>query len=153
MSCDLCVLLANADSGIDTSTELFAAPLWRNEQLAVVLVDDASYPGFCRVLWHAHVKEMSDLAPEQRSALMAVVWQVELAVRDVMAPDKVNLASLGNMTPHLHWHVIPRYLDDAHFPDPVWAAVRRTTAPAILAQRSALLGPLKSAILGRLNRH
>ena len=140
MSCDLCTLLSSSQ-----------APVWRNELLSVVLVDDALYPGFCRVIWHAHVQEMSDLAPEQRSVLMAVVWQVELAVREVMAPEKVNLASLGNMTPHLHWHVIPRYLDDAHFPDPVWAAVRRATAPAILAQRSAQLAQLKGVLIRRLS--
>ena len=138
-ACELCALLAGP-----------AVPLWRNDQLTVVHVDDAAYPGFCRVIWHAHVKEMSDLAPDQRAALMAAVWQVELAVRDVMAPEKVNLASLGNMTPHVHWHVIPRYLDDAHFPDPVWAVARRTTAPATLAARAARVAQLSAAIAARL---
>ena len=36
--------------------------------------------------------------------------------RDACEPDKMNLASLGNMTPHVHWHVIPRFRDDRHFP-------------------------------------
>ena len=39
-------------------------------------------------------------------------------------PDKVNLAALGNMVPHLHWHVIPRWRGDRHFPDAIWAAPR-----------------------------
>jgi len=46
-------------------------------------------------------------------------------LRDTLQPDKINLASLGNQVPHLHWHVIPRFADDAHFPDPIWAAARR----------------------------
>jgi diadenosine tetraphosphate (Ap4A) HIT family hydrolase len=43
----------------------------------------------------------------------------------VMHPDKINLASLGNMTPHLHWHVIPRFKQDKHFPQPIWGVPQR----------------------------
>jgi diadenosine tetraphosphate (Ap4A) HIT family hydrolase len=71
-------------------------------------------------------------------------------VREVMQPDKVNLASLGNVVPHLHWHVIPRYTDDAHFPAPVWAPAVRVTDPAVLAARQALLPQLGAAIARRL---
>ncbi|AEK60466.1 Diadenosine tetraphosphate (Ap4A) hydrolase-liker HIT family hydrolase [Collimonas fungivorans Ter331] len=120
--------------------------LLRAERFRVVLVDDAQYPGFCRVIWHDHVKEMTDLPVADRSTLMAAVCKVESVVRAVMQPEKINLASLGNMTPHLHWHVIPRYPDDAHFPSPVWAESQRQPAPASLAQRQALLGALRSAI-------
>jgi len=35
-------------------------------------------------------------------------------------PDKINLASLGNQVPHLHWHVIPRFKDDPHWPFAIW---------------------------------
>lgn len=131
--CELC----NGDGG-----EI----LLRAEKFRVVLVDDAQYPGFCRVIWHDHVKEMTDLPVADRSTLMAAVCKVESVVRAVMQPEKINLASLGNMTPHLHWHVIPRYPDDAHFPSPVWAESQRQPAPASLAQRQALLGALRSAI-------
>jgi diadenosine tetraphosphate (Ap4A) HIT family hydrolase len=115
----------------------------------VVLVDDASYPGFCRVIWNDHVKEMTDLPVADRSTLMAAVCKVESAVRAVMQPEKINLASLGNMTPHLHWHVIPRYVDDAHFPGPVWAEAQRQPSPATLEQRQVLLGALRSAVSGQ----
>ncbi|MDB5765738.1 MAG: Diadenosine tetraphosphate (Ap4A) hydrolase-liker family hydrolase [Collimonas fungivorans] len=131
--CELC----NGDGG-----EI----LLRAERFRVVLVDDAQYPGFCRVIWHDHVKEMTDLPVADRSTLMAAVCKVESVVRAVMQPEKINLASLGNMTPHLHWHVIPRYPDDAHFPSPVWAESQRQPSPASLVQRQALLGALRSAI-------
>jgi diadenosine tetraphosphate (Ap4A) HIT family hydrolase len=120
--------------------------LHRAEKFRVLLVDDDLYPGFCRVIWNRHVKEMTDLPVSDRSVLMQAVCKVEAAVRSVMKPEKINLASLGNMTPHLHWHVIPRYLDDAHFPSPVWAQAQRQPLPAGLAQRQALLGALRSAI-------
>jgi diadenosine tetraphosphate (Ap4A) HIT family hydrolase len=136
MTCELCVPQQD--------------PVWANDQFSVILVDDANYPGFCRVIWHTHVKEMSDLAPAERLALMDAVNQVELAQRAVLAPDKINLASLGNVVPHLHWHIIPRFLDDAHFPNPVWASAVRATDPAMLAARRALLPALSAAIVQRL---
>ena len=99
--------------------------LWQDEQCRIIAAPQPAYPGFCRVIWHDHVREMSDLAAEQRAHLMTVVWAVEAALRRALSPVKINLASLGNQVPHLHWHVIPRFSDDAHFPDAVWAAPRR----------------------------
>lgn len=143
--CDLCTLLAAFAGGDD------AALIWRDERLSVVLVDEPDYPGFCRVVWNAHVKEMSDLSPEEREHVMRAVWQVELAQREVMAPHKVNVASLGNMTPHVHWHVIPRYTDDAHFPHPVWGARQRESAVQAVTERGAMLPALRAAIIQRLS--
>jgi diadenosine tetraphosphate (Ap4A) HIT family hydrolase len=120
-----------------------------NDKFAVILVDDASYPGFARVIWKDHVREASDLADEDRLLLNDAVWRLELAVREVMAPLKVNVASLGNVVPHLHWHVIPRYADDAHFPAPVWAQPVRETPADVLAGRRALLPQLAQAITRR----
>lgn len=131
--------------------DLQIAPLWRNRLFSVILVDDAAYPGFVRVIWHDHVREMSDLSDADRLALNEAVHRVELAVRTVMAPLKINLASLGNVVPHLHWHIIPRYADDAQFPAPVWAAAPRQTDAAVLAERRALLPQLRDEIIRRMN--
>ena len=111
---------------------VFSTPLLR-----VVLVDDANYPGFCRVIWQYHVVEMTDLSEAERDTLMRMVWQVETVLREVMQPDKINLAAFANVVPHLHWHVIPRYRDDVHFPAPVWAAAQRAPDAAALARRRA----------------
>ncbi len=118
----------------------------RLAELRVVLVDDALYPGFCRVIHKRHIAEMTDLPPAGRSQMMMAVCKVEQALRDVMAPDKINLASLGNVVPHLHWHVIPRYRNDAHFPAPIWAGAQREVAAADLAARRALLPALRHAL-------
>ncbi len=114
--------------------------LWRNAQLRVIRVNDPDYPGFCRIVWQAHVREMSDLAPAERQQLMAAVFAVESVIRELFAPDKINLASFGNMVPHLHWHVIPRWRDDRHFPEPVWGQVQR--------QATALRPQVADAVLG-----
>ena len=95
------------------------------------------------MILNAHVKEMSDLPPADRMALMQVVWAAEAALVEVMQPDKINLASLGNVVPHLHWHVIPRFADDPHFPNPVWGARLRdqphAAPPHLDAQLTATL--------------
>lgn len=121
----------------------------RTDKLRVVLVNDPLYPGFCRVIWNEHVREMTDLTREDRQGFMEAVWQVEHAVREVMTPHKVNLASLGNVVPHLHWHVIPRYNDDAQFPDPIWTAARRTPSSGELATRSSKIMQLRMTIVRR----
>jgi diadenosine tetraphosphate (Ap4A) HIT family hydrolase len=141
MACDLCQLLAAPPEGV---------LIWSDHQLSVVAVDEPEYPGFTRVVWNAHVKEMTDLGAAERNRVMDAVWAVEAAQRAVLAPEKINLASFGNMTPHVHWHVIPRYLDDAHFPNPTWAAAQRSSAPEVLASRRALLPALHAAIIERL---
>jgi diadenosine tetraphosphate (Ap4A) HIT family hydrolase len=112
--------------------------LYSDTKLRVILVDDADYPGFCRVIWHDHVKEMSDLNDADRQHMFDWLMRTERALRAELNPDKINLASLGNVVPHLHWHVIPRFTHDAHFPAPIWASARREAhpqAPANLAAR------------------
>jgi diadenosine tetraphosphate (Ap4A) HIT family hydrolase len=122
----------------------------RTDLLRVVLVDEPEYPGYCRVILAEHVREMTDLDAPRIARLMGVVLAVEDAQRAVLAPLKINLASFGNMTPHLHWHVIPRWADDAHFPQPVWGARQRDPDAAVLAARRALLPQLVSEIRSRV---
>lgn len=131
--------------------ELSVPVAWAGDKFSVIVVDDASYPGFCRVIWRDHVREMSDLSRDDRLLLNEAVFLVEQAVREVMQPLKVNVASLGNVVPHLHWHIIPRYADDAHFPAPVWAQAVRETPSDILAARRALAEQLGAAIARRFN--
>ena len=103
--------------------------LWQDQLCRVVLVADRDYAGFCRVILNRHVREMTDLDMATRVRLMRVVFAAEQALRDVMQPAKMNLASFGNMVAHLHWHVIARFADDKHFPGSIWSEPRRAGAP------------------------
>ncbi len=114
--------------------------IWQDEFCRVVMVDDMDYPGFCRVILNRHITEMTDMARREQERLMAVVFTVERAVRDIMQPDKINLASLGNMVPHMHWHVIPRYKKDRNFPNSIWDKSRR----------ESLAHPIDAATAGML---
>lgn len=124
--------------------------LWSSDLCRVVLVDEPDYPGYCRVILNRHAKEMTDLAAGERAALMEVVFAVEEALRAALAPDKINLASLGNQVPHLHWHVIPRWRSDRHFPAAVWAEPCRASRPAPPpAWRERLASALDARLPGR----
>lgn len=103
--------------------------LWKNKQMRVIHVDDPIYPGYFRVIWNTHVAEMSDLSDQDREMLQKVLLTVEKVLRQQMRPDKINLAQFGNMVPHLHWHIIARYRDDAHFPESIWGQQQRKVSP------------------------
>ena len=125
--------------------------MWQDERCRVVCVggaEGAAFPGFCRVIWKAHVCEMSDLGAADRHYLFGVLAAVEMAVRAVVQPHKINLASLGNVVPHLHWHVIPRWTDDSHFPAPIWATAVRVGVPRPNAPTGALSVALQSRLGG-----
>jgi diadenosine tetraphosphate (Ap4A) HIT family hydrolase len=77
---------------------------------------------------------------------MQVVFQVEDLVRKIMQPDKINLAEFGNMVPHLHWHIIPRWQNDPYFPQPIWGAVQRESIDIVQDWRKKLEKKLMQAI-------
>ena len=120
--------------------------IWRGDDCRVILVNDPDLPGFCRVIWNRHVAEMTDLSYGEREHLMTLVFAVEEAIRHVMHPDKVNIASLGNLVPHLHWHVIPRYKDDAFYPSTAWSQRVHETTEAVLRDRKRKATQLPAAI-------
>ena len=124
---------------------------WEDGLCRVVLLhgeEGLAYPGYCRVIWRGHVAEMTDLDAADRQHLMDVVFATEAALRRLCRPHKINLASLGNMVPHLHWHVIPRYADDANFPAPIWAAALR---PPTNSRRAPAVEQLRQEIAGNLS--
>ena len=131
--------------------ELCTAPggrvLFEDGFCRVVRPDDLDYPATVRVVLGRHARELSDLAPAERWRLMRAVFAAEEAIRGVLAPAKMNVASLGNLVPHVHWHLVPRRRDDRHFPAPVWGEPRRAAAPGWTA---ADLERLDAALAARL---
>lgn len=122
--------------------------LWQNALCRIVLVDDPNYVGFCRVILNKHVKEMTDLSEAERMTVMQITFVVERVLRDILQPTKINLASLGNKTPHIHWHVIPRFENDVHFPETIWSVeVRQTAKP----QYDGLVQGLKAKLVEALD--
>lgn len=124
--------------------------LHRNALLRVVRVTDTpDYPAFYRVILNRHVAEFSQLPPAERVALMEAVVLVERLMIELLQPAKVNLASLGNVVPHLHWHVIARFSDDAQFPAPIWAPAQRQRDTGALRAALPALDAAVQAALGQ----
>jgi diadenosine tetraphosphate (Ap4A) HIT family hydrolase len=126
--------------------------IWRGDDCRIITVNDADLPGFCRVIWNHHASEMTDLTYSEREHLMNLVFVVEDAIRQVMKPTKVNLAALGNMVPHIHWHVIPRFTDDAFFPGSAWSARTQETPNSILKNRQQAALELPGVIRGLISQ-
>jgi len=116
----------------------------------VRVLDQPDHPAFWRLIWNGHAAELTDLGPEQRSALMQAVCKVEEAVRRSLQPAKINLASLGNVVPHLHWHVVARWPDDPHFPLPIWGERQREAPRAHLMRLEVALPQADRAIQAAL---
>ena len=136
-SCALC----HADGGV---------LLWRGAGLRLVRADEALHPAWWRLVCDDHVAEFSDLDTPARTRCVDALTLVEHALREVLRPDKVNLASFGNVVPHLHWHVIARWRDDAHWPQPSWGAPLRGVDEARLAALRERLGEVEALAVERL---
>ncbi len=127
-------------------TVVFEGPKFR-----VVRADEPGFPAFYRLIWSGHVTEFSDLSADERSQCIEAVVQVEQSLRAHVAPVKVNLASLGNAVPHLHWHVVARFSWDTHFPGSVWAQAVRQAPPHAIASVESLRPALEKDIAQRLS--
>lgn len=131
-NCELCA----QDGGI----LLHSNDAWR-----VIRASDADHPAFYRVIWNDHVAEWTDLSAPDRTKMMSVVEAIEQVLREQLQPNKINLATLGNVVPHLHWHVIARFDWDARWPAPVWAPAH-TTVPQAEAKLKVSLQALDLAV-------
>jgi diadenosine tetraphosphate (Ap4A) HIT family hydrolase len=123
------------------------APRWR-----LVHADEAGFPAFYRLVWNDHVRELSELPAADRHDCIDAVVTIEQALLRHLKPVKVNLATLGNVVPHLHWHVIARFGWDSHFPGPVWAAPQRAADATRLQELASRLPALEEDLISLLPR-
>ena len=139
-------------SGCPLCREAGGRLVWSGAQLRLIRADDALHPAFYRLVWQSHVAEFSELDPLQRAVCMDALVEVELALRELLRPTKINLASLGNLVPHLHWHLIARWPQDPHWPQPVWAQAQREADPEHLRWLRDRLPDLERELASRLQQ-
>jgi diadenosine tetraphosphate (Ap4A) HIT family hydrolase len=110
----------------------------------VLRMNDAAYPWLILVPRLTGAREIVDLSAADRVRLMDEIAWASQALKDLQHPDKINVASLGNVVPQLHVHVLGRFKGDPAWPKPVWglaAPIRFEPADAareIEAWREAL---------------
>ena len=142
--------------GAVAGCELCAGPggvlLWNRGNWRVIRVEDAAFPAFYRVVSHHHVAEFSELLAHERQRCMDIVCAIERTLTEQLHPTKINLAALGNMVPHLHWHVVARFDWDSHYPHPIWGE-RQRELPGSAASRLAIgLPELDAHVVDGLSR-
>lgn len=142
---------STAPAGCPLCDGLGGALVWQGRNARVIRAQEEGFPAFYRVVWTAHAAEFTDLSVAERAECMELVAAVERVLRDRLSPDKVNLAALGNMVAHLHWHVIARWRWDSHFPGSVWAAVQRPRDPGREAEVQTQLDATDRAIAAALD--
>jgi len=88
---------------------------------SLYLVKNQTYRGQCQVIFDLrHAARPDQLTAEEWAAFSADLYTAQNAVADVAQPDHINVESLGNVVPHLHWHIIPRYVSDPRWGMPIW---------------------------------
>lgn len=87
----------------------------------VLLNRDQFFPGYTFIVTKAHVTELFHLDQPTRRTVMEEVTAVAAALYNTFSPAKINYELLGNMVPHIHWHLVPRFRDDPLWPRPIWS--------------------------------
>ncbi|HEX4051603.1 MAG TPA: HIT family protein [Steroidobacteraceae bacterium] len=139
--CPLCVPRAEFDANVYRVRQLTSCTLY--------LARDQRYRGACRAIYdRRHVNRIDELTAAEWQQLAQDLWRAQQAIVRTVRCDHLNLASLGNEVPHLHWHLIPRYRDDGRWGQPIWRADAVPDAPRHLAQPqyAALAAALNEAL-------
>jgi diadenosine tetraphosphate (Ap4A) HIT family hydrolase len=124
------------DPRLDADTAFVCdAPLSR-----VLLMNDANYPWLILVPRRAELRELIDLSAEAQMRLWQEIARVSEVMRELFAPDKLNVAALGNVVAQLHVHVIARYEGDPAWPAPVWGRVPALAYASESREARAALG-------------
>lgn len=111
----------------------------------VLLMNDATYPWLILVPRRPDIVELIDMAAADRQQLMDEICRASEALRAEYQPKKINVATLGNVVPQLHVHVLARFEQDPAWPKPVWGVVpaqpyEPAALDAILTRLRARLG-------------
>ncbi|MCW3097701.1 MAG: histidine triad [Chthonomonadaceae bacterium] len=95
----------------------------------VHLQNDADYKGYCILVFRRHAIEIHELTSQERYDWIEDIARIGRAVTEVCSPAKLNVSMLGNLCPHLHCHVMPRYVGDPEWVGPpAFRAVDQRTA-------------------------
>ncbi len=113
----------------------------------VHLQNDADYRGYCILIFRRHAVELGDLSAEERRQWIEDIAKIGTAITSICSPAKLNLSMLGNLCPHLHCHIMPRYVGD---PEWVGAPAFRTPeqrTPLTEQEFTELQAALKTALV------
>ena len=99
------------------TVEVARLPLCR-----ALLMNDRRFPWLILVPEREGAREIHELSPADRAALIEEIAQASEALESLFHPDKLNVGALGNIVPQLHVHVVARAAGDPAWPGPVWGS-------------------------------
>src|SRR3954469_4484732 len=113
------------------------------------LATNQTYRGHCQLIFdRRHACRTDQLTREEWASFSDDLFRAQHAILEVTRPDHLNVELLGNVVPHLHWHVIPRYFSDPRWGMPIWTTPlsvmpdTRLDAP----ERATLIAALRAAL-------
>jgi diadenosine tetraphosphate (Ap4A) HIT family hydrolase len=85
---------------------------------------------------------------DEWTAFCADLYQAQQAIMRATQPDHLNVELLGNVVPHLHWHIVPRYFSDPRWGMPIWTTPLSAMPETRLedADRAALVEAIRAAL-------
>jgi diadenosine tetraphosphate (Ap4A) HIT family hydrolase len=92
--------------------------------LIYIEIHESEIP-WLKIFTHAKRKEFSQCSREERRIIFDVLDLIEREMLTYFKPEKINIASFGNMLPQVHWHIMARFTNDSYFPEPMWGAKQR----------------------------
>jgi diadenosine tetraphosphate (Ap4A) HIT family hydrolase len=143
MNCLACERIEQIKAGTNTN---FIAEL---SESFVVLADDQGFAGWCVLHLKDHAEHLAGLPLQRQARLWDDVAIVTNAMNRALnpAPVRINYECLGNLLHHIHWHVIPRYANDAEPTKPVWGRSKEELRGSMSeARRAELVGKLRESI-------
>jgi len=122
------------------------APL---EASSLYLTQNQTYRGQCVLIFDRHhAVRPEQLSTNEWTDFCADLFKAQNAVARAVKPDHMNLASLGNIIPHLHWHVVPRYFGDPRWGGPIWTTslVEMSDTRLEAPERAALISTIRDEL-------
>jgi diadenosine tetraphosphate (Ap4A) HIT family hydrolase len=116
---------------------------------SLYLTTNQTYRGHCQLVFDPrHVARLDQLTVAECTAFSTDLHTAAQAIVAVAQPDHLNVESLGNVVPHLHWHIIPRYVGDARWGLPIWMTPSSAMPDTRLEpnDRQALIDALRAAL-------
>ncbi len=92
--------------------------IWENEDFFILKHD--SFLPWIKLFTKKEYKELSEIPFDLKIKMYGLIEDIEIALIDFYSPDKINIASFGNILPHMHWHIIARFKNDPYFPKTTW---------------------------------
>ncbi len=117
---------------------------------SLYLSKNQTYRGQSQLIFDKrHASRPDQLTREEWDAFSADLFTAQRAITRAARPDHVNIESLGNIVPHLHWHIVPRYRSDPRWGLPIWltAIDDMIDTPLGAAERRALIEAIRAELI------